>query len=150
MFALRSLAVVATLAVAGGIFSTPARAQFAKPEDAVKYRQSAMFLMANHVGRLSAMARGDRPFDAAIAQNSARAVETLSRLAWDGFAKGADSRRAKPEIWANAAEFTAQQQKLTAETAKLAAAAGSLDTLRPQLGAVGSVCKNCHDNFRND
>ena len=33
--------------------ATPAFAQFAKPEDAVKYRQSAFALMGAHMGRLA-------------------------------------------------------------------------------------------------
>ena len=40
-------------------------AQFAKAEDAIKYRQSALTVMSNHMGRLAAMAKGERPFDAA-------------------------------------------------------------------------------------
>lgn len=150
MIAMRSLLVVASVAVAGGLFSAPAAAQFAKPDDAVKYRQSSMFLMSNHMGRLAAMVRGDRPFDAAAAQNSARVVDMLSRVAYDGFPKGADSRRAKGEIWSSAADFKAEQERLQAETGKLVAAAASLDTLKPQVGAVGAACKSCHDKFRND
>ncbi len=150
MFAMRSLLVTASFAVAGGLFSATAAAQFAKPEDAVRYRQSSMFLMSNHVGRLAAMARGDRPFDAAAAEKSARVVQAISRTAWDGFAKGADSKRAKGEIWSSTAEFTAEQDKLMAETAKLVDAAASLDTLKRQVGAVAGVCKGCHDKFRND
>ena len=46
----------ATLALAAAVFgtATPASAQFAKPEDAVKYRQSVMFVMAQHFGRVLA------------------------------------------------------------------------------------------------
>src|SRR5690606_34461241 len=39
-------------------WATPASAQFAKPEDAIKYRQSAFALMGAHMGRLAAMAQG--------------------------------------------------------------------------------------------
>jgi len=150
MFAIRSPFAVASLAISATLFSIPATAQFAKPDDAVKYRQSSMFVMSNHMGRLGAMARGDRPFDAAAAQYSARVVETLSRAAWDGFAKGADSKRAKSEIWSSDADFKAQQDKLMAETGKLVEAAAGLDTLKRQAGAVGAACKSCHDKFRND
>jgi cytochrome c556 len=150
MVSLRSLALAASAAVVGGLFSIPASAQFAKAEDAVKYRQSAMFIMNANMGRLAAMARGDRPFDAAVAQNSARAIEAVSKLPWDGFQKGADSKRAKPEIWASAADFKGYQDRLMAEAAKLPGAAASLDSLKQQVGATGGVCKNCHDKFRND
>lgn len=44
--------------------AAPASAQFAKPEDAIKYRQSALFVMGQHFGRIGAMANGKVPFDA--------------------------------------------------------------------------------------
>ncbi|MFO0387830.1 MAG: cytochrome c, partial [bacterium] len=49
------------------LLAAPAQAQFAKMQDAVDYRQSVFTIMANHMGRLSAMARGQVPFDAAKA-----------------------------------------------------------------------------------
>lgn len=134
---------------AAAAFAVPAYAQFAKAEDAVKYRQSAFTVMSNHMGRLAAMARGDRPFDAAAAQSSARVVEAMSHLPWEAFVPGSASRGLKAEPWADAADFNARAERLKGETAKLPAAAGSLDSLRSQVGAVGASCKNCHDKFRN-
>ncbi|MDZ4356943.1 MAG: cytochrome c, partial [Variovorax sp.] len=49
------------LAAACAVMSLPAAAQFAKPEDAIKYRQSALFVMGQHFGRLGAMANGRVP-----------------------------------------------------------------------------------------
>ena len=54
---LASALAVATLAI-----STQAQAQFAKPEDAIKYRKAAFNVMAAHTGRLGAMAQGRVPF----------------------------------------------------------------------------------------
>mgnify|MGYP003513755348 CR=1 FL=1 len=45
-------------ALVGMATALPAAAQFAKPEDAIKYRQSAMFLQAQHMGRIGAMVNG--------------------------------------------------------------------------------------------
>ena len=50
--------VGALLLVALGL---PAQAQFAKPEDAVKYRKASFTVMAAHFGRLGAMANGRAP-----------------------------------------------------------------------------------------
>lgn len=50
------------LALAFGTLSAPASAQFQKPEDAVKYRKSALTVMSNHFGRIGAMANGRVPF----------------------------------------------------------------------------------------
>lgn len=54
---MKSLVLYAA-AIAALTTALPAAAQFAKPEDAIKYRQSGMSLMATHFGRLGAMASG--------------------------------------------------------------------------------------------
>ena len=43
--------------------ASPAFAQFAKPEDAVKYRQSTFALMGAHMGRLAAVVKGETPYN---------------------------------------------------------------------------------------
>lgn len=140
------------LAAAAFTFATPASAQFQKPEDAVKYRQSALTVMGTHFGRIGAMANGRAPFDAKSAQDSAHVVATLSSLPWAGFAANTESlkSRAKPEIWKEQAKFKDASDKLVAEAAKLEAAAktGNLDTIKTAFGAVGGSCKACHDAFR--
>jgi cytochrome c556 len=142
------------LTVAAIAFTAPASAQFQKPEDAVKYRQSALTVMGTHFGRIGAMANGRVPFDAKSAQDSAHIVATLSSLPWAGFAANTESlkSRAKPEIWKEQAKFKDASEKLVAETAKLEAAAktGNLDTIKTAFGAVGGSCKACHDAFRTE
>lgn len=104
------------------------------------------------MGRLSAMAKGEKPFDAAAAQNSARIIDTVARLPWEAVVPNSATgdTRLKPEALTSAADFKAAADKMQGETAKLVAAAGSLETLRTQLGAVGASCKGCHDKFRKD
>ncbi len=60
--------IVATAALAALVLSLPASAQFQKPEDAVKYRQSSMFVMANHFGRIvqSTFVMRNPPHDAGL------------------------------------------------------------------------------------
>jgi len=148
----RKLAAFATAAaLAGGaLVATPALAQFAKAEDAIDYRQSAFTVMANHMGRLSAMAKGEKPFDAAAAQASAQLIATMSKLPWEAFTPGSDGgfSNVKGDPWKNAADFKSLQDRLMGETAKLPESAGSLETLRKQLGATGASCKACHDKYR--
>jgi cytochrome c556 len=147
--------ITALALVAGTMaFALPASAQFAKPEDAIKYRQSAMFMMSQNVGRLGAMAQGRLPFDAKVAAESAANAEFLSKLPWGAFAdgtqKGAIPTRAKAEIWTDKAKFTEYSEKLQLETAKLNAAAktGNLDNIKAAMGGVGGTCKSCHDDFQ--
>ena len=91
--------------IAGSLVSLPAaQAQSfapAKGEDALRYRQAALFMMGQHVGPLAGMVRGDRPFDAAVFQWNAAEVDHFARLPWDSFwVAGADQgrHRMKPEI----------------------------------------------------
>ncbi len=62
------------LAAVAACVAAPASAQFAKPEDAIKYRQSALFVMAQHFGRIGAMANGKAPYDPKVAADSAEIV----------------------------------------------------------------------------
>jgi cytochrome c556 len=142
------LAVASTLAA-------PALAQFRKPEDAVKYRQSVMFTMGNHFyARLGGMANGRIPFDAKVAAENADLVLTLSKLPWVGFGpetNGVGKTEAKPAIWAEPAKFKDLSEKMQAEVVKLQAAGrtGDLEALKTAYRATSSACKACHDNFVN-
>jgi cytochrome c556 len=143
-------AVAATLIT----LAAPAAAQFAKPDDAIKYRQSAMFVMGQHFGRIGAMASGKAPYDAKASENSAAVVADMSKLPWPGFIAGTESggnTKAKPEVWSEQAKFKENNEKLMAETTKLAAAAktGNLDTLKTAFITTADTCKSCHDHFRN-
>lgn len=143
---------LAFLCAAAAVFCLPVQAQFAKPEDAIKYRQGVLFAMSQHFGRLGAMVGGRIPFDARLAADNAEIVSELSRLPWAAFAAGTDkgSTKAKPEIWAEQAKFKELSDKHIAETAKLASAAkaGNLDVLKAAFGPAAASCKACHDSFR--
>lgn len=139
------------LAAACAAVSLPAAAQFAKPEDAIKYRQSALFVMGQHFSRVGAMANGRIPYDAAAASANAELVAEMARLPWTAFGAGTEGGKGKPEVWKEAAKFKEHQDKMVAETGKLvlAAKAGTIEALKAQFGATASSCKACHDSFRN-
>ncbi|ART50587.1 cytochrome C [Acidovorax carolinensis] len=145
---------VLTLAAATLTLSAPAAAQFAKAEDAIKYRQSALFVLGQHFGRLGAMANGKAPFDARLAQENADVVAAMARLPWAAFGPGTDKgapTKSKPTIWTEQARFKEHAEKLEAESIKLAAAAktGSLDNLKAAFGPAAQTCKSCHDAYRS-
>ena len=147
---------LAQLALTGALvaLSLPAAAQFAKPEDAVKYRQSSFFVMGQHFARIGAMANGRVPFDAKVAADNAEIVAAMAKLPWAGFGPGTDKgapTKAKPEIWTEQAKFKDAGDKLMAESAKLAAAAktGNLDSIKAAFGATAGTCKACHDAYRS-
>lgn len=147
--------VVTVIAAAAALTSLSAAAQFQKPEDAIKYRQSVMTVMGNHLGRVAAMVQGRVPFDAKVAAENAAIVVTMSKLPWVAFGEGTDKgmpTRAKPEIWKDQAKFKDLENKMMTEAEKLEAAAktGNLDNIKAALGPLGRACKSCHDDFRNE
>ena len=124
-----------------------------KPEDAIKYRQSALFIMGQHFGPLAGMAQNKIPYDKDAAVRHAAMVEFMSKLPWDRFSEGTDqgNTKAKPEIWLNPEDFKAKAEKMQGEVAKLAQVSknGDLNALKAQVGETGKACKACHDEYRN-
>src|SRR5213075_113206 len=87
-----------------------AHAQFARAEDAVKYRQGTLFVLSQHFSRIGAMVNGRTPYDAKVAIENAELVAVLAKLPAAGFGSGTEhiSRGAKPEIWTEQARFKEQ------------------------------------------
>lgn len=144
--------LVAMATVAGLMSSLPVSAQFQKPEDAIKYRQSAMTLQGNHLGRVFAMATGRVPFDAKVAAEQIEIVAMLNKLQFAAFIDGSDlgDTKAKPAVWTDKAKWAAAVKKSEEDIAKLVAAgkSGSQDAIKTAVGATGQSCKGCHDVFR--
>jgi cytochrome c556 len=144
------MACAAVLAAA----ALPASAQFAKPEDAIKYRKSALTVMATHFGRVGAMASGRVPFDAKVAAENAEIATMMSKLPFVAFVEGTDKgeTRAEPKIWTEMDKFKAAAAKMQEEMAKLnvAAKSGNLDAIKAAVGETGKSCKACHDQYRKE
>lgn len=141
----------AVLAVATAL---PAAAQFAKPEDAIKYRKAVFTVMGTHFGRVAAMANGRAPFDAKAAAESAEIATMMSKLPYVAFVPGSDKgeTRAKPEIWTDFDKVKRLAEKMQEEMAKLNAVAktGNIDSIKAAAGETGKACKACHDDYRKE
>ena len=146
--------ILAATTVASLLTALPAAAQFAKPEDAVKYRKAAFTVMAAHFGRIGAMAQGRVPFDAAAAAANAEIVADMAKLPYAGFVEGTGgTEKGQPnaKVWSERAKFDEGAKKLQDETVKLLAAAkaNNLDQLKSAFGNTAGTCKACHDAYRN-
>ena len=145
------LMVAAVVALATAL---PASAQFAKPEDAIKYRKAGMSMMSTHFGRVAAMANGRVPFDAKVAAENAEIATMMSKLPYAGFIDGTDKgdTKAKPEIWSEMDKFKAAAGKMQEEMAKfnVAAKGGNIDAIKAAVGETGKACKGCHDTYRKE
>jgi len=142
------------LAALAASLALPAAAQYAKPEDAVKFRKAAFTIMGNQMGRINAQLKSGKP-DMAVISAAATTLTAVDHLPWDAFAAGTDkvgNSEAKPEIWQQQAKFKQQSEELISAAEKLAAAAKSGDAKAVQaaFGETGKTCKGCHDQFRRD
>ncbi|MDQ7989244.1 MAG: cytochrome c [Candidatus Dactylopiibacterium sp.] len=125
----------------------------AKPEDQIKYRQSAMVVGARSVAALNAMAKGDVPFNPEQAQAHANVLANLTRVdaALAAYGPGTDKgapTKAAPKIWSEPAQFKAAFDRFATASQALPAAAGSVATLKGALADLGKTCKGCHDDYR--
>lgn len=144
--------MVGMVLVAGIAGVAHAQAPFAKAEDAIKYRKSALFVMGQHYARIGPVVKGERPYNKDEVARNAAIAEQMSKLPWDGFVAGTDKGEtaAKPEIWTDAAKFKSAGEKMQQEMSKLAqlARGGDLNAIKAQFGETGKACKACHDDFR--
>ncbi|HVE49766.1 MAG TPA: cytochrome c [Casimicrobiaceae bacterium] len=143
--------VVAALAVVSA-FSAAVYAQSA--DRSIQYRRAIMNSQGWHMYTvLGRMAKGTIPYDKDVAAKSAKYIDQLIDMPWEGFAPGTERgfpTRAKPEIWQQKAKFDKYAQDAKVETAKFASAAGNgLDAMRTAFTATNRACNNCHDDFQN-
>ena len=105
---MKRLAAVLLFAVCASLFANFAIAQ--KPEDAIKYRKGVYSVIGWNFGPMAAMAKGERPYDAAAFARHAEIVAFMSKLPLEGFVPGSDTgeTKAKPEIWLDMDDFKAK------------------------------------------
>ncbi len=145
-------ACVAACVASIAAIALPVAAQYAKPEDAVKYRKAALTVLGSHMGRINAQLKSPAPDMQAI-QNSAGVVEAMSKLPWDAFGHDTEfvaNSRALPALYKNEAKIKELAGKMHEEVAKLntVAKTGDAKVVRTQFGVVAKSCDNCHDDFR--
>ena len=142
------------LVTAGAFAALPAHAQFSKPEDAIKYRQSAYTIMGAQMSRIFTELKSPKP-DVAAIQRSANIVDFVSQLPGEGFIPGSEKggnppTRAKPEVFTDP-KLREYGREMRQEVVKLneIAKSGDVAAIRSQFQATAKTCDNCHDNYRN-
>ena len=146
------LAALAGAALAQGNPAT----LFAKPEDALAYRQGIFRLSEHHFRRLNASVLGRLPADPQRDLFDARMVALLAKLPFQAFVPGSDDAslphsRARSLVWSAAPRFqdSATAWQVKADALPAAVQAGDLAALKKLVQETGSVCKKCHEQFRD-
>ena len=152
---LKSLFVPA-VAVAVVIASASAFAQQGpKPENLIKWRQSAFQVVAWNSGRIKSSLDGQYNKD-----EVQKAANTIAAIANSGlgalFAPGTEQGKgwhdtsAKAEIFKDGKHFGELGANFAKEANTLASVAGGGDVaaIKAQYGALTKTCKACHDDFK--
>jgi cytochrome c556 len=128
-------------------------AQFAKPEDAVKYRKAVMSVIAQHFKEMAAVVQGKSEFAREYFSADAETVEHLATRPWEAFLEpGTDKgdTTMRSAVFEEKDDFMKAAQAFQENTALLASAArgADLDGIKAPFNAVAQDCKSCHKAFR--
>lgn len=137
---IRTIVVLAAIAI--GVTGVVAQT------DVIGERKAMMKKNSSHTKGISAMVKGEAPFDAkAVTAAFTQWGETaaaLPKLFPDNSKTGGETR-ALPKIWSDSAGWNAQ----IASFAKASAARpANLEALKAAFPAVSKSCGDCHEGYR--
>lgn len=115
------------------------------------HREAVMKNVGAATGALGAMAKGEAPFDAGLAQMSFRVLSASAHGFGGLMEEGSLGRpsRSAPKIAEDSAGWSAAMAKFQADAdAAVAAEVADLDAMRASFGAVAANCKACHEAYR--
>lgn len=140
-----------TLLAAAALFAGTASLAGAQ-EDIIHLRQALMNSNQEATKVIVAMLRNQIPFDAAIVSAALTTISHETEVFPTFFPPGTETgaeTEAKPEIWANMADFQAQAAKMTTDAAAAAAAAGGdRQAFLAAFKTVSDNCNACHEKYR--
>jgi cytochrome c556 len=143
----RALLVVGALLLSVGAVS----AQL----EIVKERQTLMKSNGRALGgTLSAMAKGDKPYDQAaveaaltVLDETAKKLPTLFPDSTKGL-KAEGDYSTSPKVWEDKAGFDAHIVTFAKAVTDAKAKIKDLDSLKANVGGIGKACGGCHETFR--
>ena len=123
-------------------------------QDQVKRTQGMMKDNGKNAGALSAMVKGERPYDqstvnAALAQfeDTAKNLPTLFPQSMKGLKLEGDYDPSS-KIWEDKAGFESQIKSFAKVVADAKGKVKNLDTLKAELPVIGKQCGGCHETYR--
>ncbi|MFI4939556.1 MAG: c-type cytochrome [Burkholderiales bacterium] len=130
--------------------------QTPKPENLIRWRQSAFQVLAWNTGRIKASIDGQYNKEEVI-----KAANTIAAIAQSGlgslFAPGTEQGKgwhntaAKSELFKDSKHFDEHVASFSKEAGELALVAGNGDAaaVKAQFGKLAGTCKSCHEHFKS-
>ncbi|MEH2625661.1 cytochrome c556 [Bradyrhizobium sp. AZCC 1719] len=123
-------------------------------QDQLKRTQAMMKDNGKNAGALSAMVKGEKPYDqstvnAALAQfdDTAKNLPTLFPESMKGV-KFEGDYDPSPKIWADKAGFESQIKSFAKVVADAKGKVKNLETLKAEMPVIGKQCSGCHETYR--
>ena len=124
-------------------------------QDVVKERQTLMKANGRAVGgTLSAMAKGDKPYDQAAIDAALTVLDDTAKKLPAMFPESTKGMKAEgdystsPKVWEDKAGFDAKVASFAKVVAEAKGKIKDLDSLKASFPAVGKECGGCHETFR--
>ena len=143
----RSIIILATLLLGAGAVMAQ--------QEIVKERQTLMKSNGRALGgTLSAMAKGDKPYDQAaidaalnVLDDTAKKLPALFADSTKGL-RGEGDYSTSPKLWEDKGGFDAKVASFTKVVTDAKAKIKDLDSLKANVGGIGKECGSCHEAFR--
>ena len=126
-------------------------ATVASAQDFGADREAAMKKIGGSMAALSAIAKGEKAYDAEAVKASLSAISETAKVFPSYFPEGSEqaSDEASPKIWEDKAGFEAAANKLAADAdAVLAQLPADQAAVGAALGTIGKNCSACHQSYR--
>jgi cytochrome c556 len=145
--------------IAGAIVGAAAAVaqQAPKPENLIKWRQSAFQVVAWNSGRIKSSL--DSGYNKEQVLKAATAIAAIANSGLGSlFAPGTETGKGwhdttvKPELFANTAKFAelgGEFGKESNELVRVVSSGADAAAVKDQFGKLQKTCKSCHDDFRN-
>ncbi|KXG88032.1 c-type cytochrome [Agrobacterium bohemicum] len=115
----------------------------------VEKREGLMKGIGGAMGALGAIAKGEKPYDAATVKTAVTTISTNAKAFPDQFPAGSEGGAAAPAIWQNFVDFKSKSEKLGSDADAVLA---QLPTDQASVGAamktLGADCSSCHQTYR--
>lgn len=120
----------------------------------VEKREAAMGVVGKSTGLIGDMAKGEKPFDAAMANQALADMRAAAEGFADLYPEGTEGETtnkflAAPAVWTDRAGFEAELTKFQdALDAAIEANPQDQAALGAAFGPVGQSCRSCHEGYR--
>ena len=139
------------MAAAGLTLCLGAGVVFAADEPQV-VRQELMKKVGGSMGALSAIAKGQKPYDAATVKTALTTISTSAKDFPNHFPAGSETgfeSEAAPAIWSSMDDFKSKAMKLSTDAdTVLASMPADPAAVGQAVQTLGSDCGTCHQTYR--